>query len=333
MINLAEHITTLLSKEELVILPYLGGFLLHNHGADIYHSQHSIQPPGAHVVFNAALSNNDGVLAHHIAAKENISYKKALQALEVFAQLCKDEMQKGHSILFEQMGLLSYNANQKLHFEPLMTENHSAVHFALPSISLMPIVRQEPTIVKLQKQVPADIRQQKHIIRRVAAVAIPLLTLGLVAYQWLPLRNTHKVNMSLLPTRHAAATSMVVEDVSNKTVYHIDYFCDDESVSMLSQESMEVLSEKANSSQGINVLPQGRFHIISGVFNTEERANRWMDELTEKGFKPYLLPRYQNGRYWVSAANYSNKSEALEQLRLWQAEDAPDWWFYEKPMR
>ncbi len=321
MINIAEHITRLLTKEELVILPYLGGFLLHDYGADISQSQHSIQPPGAHVVFNASLNDNDGVLAHYIAAKEGVTYKKALQALQVFAQLCKDEMQKGHSILFEHMGVLSYNTAEKLHFEPLMTKNHSATHFALPSISLMPMVRQEPKMVKLQKQVPLAIQQQKHTIRRVAAIVIPLLVLGLIAYQWLPLRDTHKVNMSLL--------SIPKNAVSNTTaIYHIDYFCDDESVTVLAEDSEEVLSEQMSVSQEVSALPKGHFHIISGVFKTKKSADIWMNTLRKKGFQAYILPHYADGRHCVSAANFTNKKEALKQLRIWQSDGFIDWWFY-----
>ncbi len=243
-----------------------------------------------------------------------------------------DKDKRGVQTIFEHMGILSYNAVQKLHFEPLMTENYSAIHFALPSISLMPIVRQEPKMIKLEKQVPTNIKQQKHIIRRVAAVAIPLSVLGLVAYQWLPLRNTHKVNMSLLPTQ-SVATATVAKDIvaSEAEVYHIDYFCDDKSITLLS-EAEESLAE-APHSQEIDVLPQGRFHIISGVFNTQERANRWINTLKAKGFKAYLLPHYQNGRYWVSAANYKTKPEALKQLKIWQLEGTPDWWFYEKSIQ
>ncbi len=322
MIDLSGHISTLLTKEELVILPHMGGFLLHSHGANIYHSEHTIQAPGSHVVFNAALNNNDGVLAHYIAEQEGIHYKKALEALEIFAQLCKEHMQKGHSILFERMGILSYNAAQKLHFEPFTRENHSATHFALPSISLMPIVRQEPTIVKLDKEVPNDIKWNKYRLRSAAAVI--LVVLGVGVYQWLPLQNTQKANISLLPGTTIRSNNFTAKRPT-RDVYHIEYFCDDAMVT-------STANNNTTTSETIENEPLGRFHIISGVFKTEERANIWMTQLAAKGFKPYLLYNDKSSKYKVSAANYTNKKEALTQLRHWQTQDlSSDWWFYAEP--
>lgn len=326
MIDLSGHISTLLTKEELVILPHMGGFLLHSHGANIYHSEHTIQAPGSHVVFNAALNNNDGVLAHYIAEQEGIHYKKALEALETFAQLCKEHMQKGHSILFERMGILSYNAAQKLHFEPFTKENHSAAHFALPSISLMPIVRQEPTIVKLDKELPQkNTKQQKYMLRSAAAVVALLIALTIGVYQWLPLQDAQKANISLLPSTTTTSTNLTAEKPT-KDIHHIEYFCDDVMV------SIPVNNNNITTSETVEDEPLGRFHIISGVFKTEERANIWMAQLAAKGFKPYLLHNDKSSKYKVSAANYTNKKEALTQLRHWQTQDlSSDWWFYADP--
>lgn len=318
MIDIAAHITNLLGQKELVILPNIGGFLLRNHSASIHHTQHQVVPPGAHVVFNAALCDNDGVLAHRLSEQEGLDYKEALEALHRFADLCKIEMQKGHSILFEQMGVLSLNSAQKLNFMPFEDENHARSCYALPHVTAAPILRREPTMVQLDKAVPKEIKTQGRNIRRVAAIALPLLAVSLVAYQWLPLRDTYKATMSLWP--NATPNELVVEAPTVAETHDIDYFCAE--VAALS--AAKVAAEKA--------VPQGAFHVIGGVFKTEQRVQKCMQTLQDKGFEPYVAGQTGKGMYRVAVANFQNKREALQQLRQWQADTAPDWWLFERSL-
>lgn len=352
MIDIAAHISLLLSQNELVIVPNLGGFLPQAHQASIHHSEHRIYPPGTHVIFNSQLCDSDGLLAHHIADKEQIDYKKVLQALETFALLCKQEMQIGNTILFEKMGILSYNTAQKISFKPFTLTNHNEAQFALPSLSLMPIVRQERTIVKLDKQIPQDIKAQRNIIRGVAAALVPLLLFGFLAYQWLPLHNAHRVNMSIIP-QDLITEEVINQEATNSITYTTNYSADretvdkgikpepaaikineiteDTEVKVLDVKKItEPIAESTNKKETATELTLGKYHIIAGAFKTEERALLLIESLKTEGYKAYLAGKTPGGKHLVSSANFNNKLHALHQLRAWQADDKPDWWLFIK---
>ncbi|MDD4848379.1 MAG: hypothetical protein PHR53_06435, partial [Bacteroidales bacterium] len=79
--DLGKYIVELLQSHECVVLPGLGGFITRHEGATIHPGQNLCTPPTRTVLFNDQLVNNDGLLAHYIADKEQIDYDVALQSL------------------------------------------------------------------------------------------------------------------------------------------------------------------------------------------------------------------------------------------------------------
>ena len=123
--DIAAHIGQLVLEHECVIIPGLGGFLTNYHAAEINQQQHRIQPPTRKLVFNAQLNSNDGLLAHYLSQRLDISYKTSLLLLEVFANYCQRDLAEGKQIAFGDLGILDKNSHHKLEFYPNTTINYN----------------------------------------------------------------------------------------------------------------------------------------------------------------------------------------------------------------
>ena len=68
-----KDVAKLLHSNDCVIVPNFGAFVLKSKSA--YIKNNEFFPPSKYVSFNAMLKDNDGLLAKHISAEKNISYK------------------------------------------------------------------------------------------------------------------------------------------------------------------------------------------------------------------------------------------------------------------
>jgi len=79
MIDLSRYIYELLHSHECVVAPGLGGFIIRKKNAVVYVAQNLFAPPSKHLHFNAQLTHNDGLLAHHISKETGVSYEKGVR--------------------------------------------------------------------------------------------------------------------------------------------------------------------------------------------------------------------------------------------------------------
>ncbi|NOR88084.1 MAG: hypothetical protein GQ527_10775, partial [Bacteroidales bacterium] len=184
MIDIAAHIGRLVREHELVIIPGLGGFLTNFHPSAIHALSNRMEPPGRHIAFNTRLQENDGLLAHHLSKKLGLSYKDAINLAETFASFCKNELKEGHYISFEYLGVLSLNSHGKIEFSADLSINYDDSYFGLPDIIAPRIQRKkdyEP-VIQIHPQAKEKIRTHAPLIRRIAAIALPLIMLSILAF-------------------------------------------------------------------------------------------------------------------------------------------------------
>ena len=81
MNNIARHIEYLLQRNDCVVVPRLGAFIIRHTEAHYDSIKRQFMPPTATVIFNPELDHNDGMLAKSIARANSISYDEALQEL------------------------------------------------------------------------------------------------------------------------------------------------------------------------------------------------------------------------------------------------------------
>jgi len=328
MIDIAAHISKLVREHELVIIPGLGGFLTNFHASAIHALSNRIEPPGRHIAFNAQLKENDGLLANYFARKANLPYKDALNLVETFADFCKDELQKGRDISFENLGILALNNNGYIEFKPNLSINYADEYFGLPDIIAARIQRNNEykPVIQLHPEAKEKIKKNAALIRRVAAIAVPLMIIGLLVfftkdqikniYQQpaaiinLNMDSNNPVDSNTPPTSIKTSKTIEPNMETSKTV----------SNDSVLEDNDELIIEDSP------VRALGHYHIICGAFSHKELADTLMSQLKSEGFEPYIAGQNNIGLYRVSFANFTDRIKAVEQLRWFQANRNKDAW-------
>ncbi len=330
MIDIAAYIGVLVKEHELVIIPGLGGFLTQYHTSIIHPLSNRIESPGRHIAFNAKLKENDGLLANYFAKKAHISYKMALNLVETFAASCQSELEMGHRIFFENLGVLNLSKEGFIEFVPDLSKNYADEYFGLPDILISPINRETKhvPVVQLHPQAKEKIKHTATVLRRVAAIAIPFFVLG-----WLVFLTKDKMN-----TTFQQVASVVAFDVDAAEVPPV--VAEEKTVNILIEEPAEEVVEDTeiitdDSEVVMDDLPipaQGSYHLICGAFSHKELADKLVQELKSEGFESYIAGQNSIGLYRVSSSNFLDKEKAISQLQWFQAHKNNAAWLLEEEL-
>ncbi|MBN1650968.1 MAG: SPOR domain-containing protein [Bacteroidales bacterium] len=329
--DIAAHISRLVLEHECVIIPGLGAFLTNYHAAQINESQHQIKPASRSLVFNSQLNTNDGLLANHLAQRLNISYKTALQVLNVFVSYCRRDLAEGKQIAFGELGILEMNSHFKLEFHPNTTINYNEDAFGLKAIALKRIVRKPDFSLQapLQKTVVKPkttrvIKLNTQTLQKIAAVLIPIAVLiGAVFYlPYLTQQGANLQQTSVLSFLDSSQTNKSSENSKPDQIF--DNESVEESAPVLDLEAKNELDSKAAEPANTNGFivkesaieqPKGQYHIICGSFIEKERAEALVGRLRAEGFDAFVAGQSNMGTYRVSMQSFNNAQDATKQVQ------------------
>jgi len=328
MMDIAAHIGNLVRENEMVIIPGLGAFLTNSYSAKVHAISYKVTPPGSHIAFNSKIKDNDGFLAHSLVKKSSYSYKEALQVIETFADFCRNEIQNGGKISFENLGLLSMSRSGHIEFSPDLSVNYDDSYFGLPEIMAQPILRNrthEP-VITLNPEAKKKIKNSAPVIRRIAAIALPLMMLSIMA--WFikePVGNYFQQSASIINmdsnTTIPADSDVNFEEAKEENTPVVS----NEVVAENTDEKVNVVEPEMIVNEQVQEI-KGSFHIICGAFGEKRFADQLLSELESDGFEAYIAGQNKNGLYRISAANFSNREKAVEQLKWFQANKNKSAW-------
>lgn len=134
MEKLIPHIENLLIENDYVIIPGLGGFVIHQYSAKI--TSTGITPPFSALSFNARMNNNDGLLATEILRSENICYREANKQIETEVEKTKNELREGKKISIGRFGDLYLNEEQQMVFVSSKEHDFIPANFGLKTLPI-----------------------------------------------------------------------------------------------------------------------------------------------------------------------------------------------------
>ena len=147
-LSIQKHVFELLKHHDCVIITGLGGFILNHRPAYINEITNKIHPPSKNISFNKNLSNNDGLLANYVANIEDISYDEACLEIMKFSRKAKLKLDKGETILFENIGELSQNTSKNIEFTINTLFNFNTHSYGLTGFQISEIQTKETNSVK-----------------------------------------------------------------------------------------------------------------------------------------------------------------------------------------
>ena len=181
-----KHIKSLLYDHDCVIIPDFGGLITRYVSARINPVKHSFLPPSKTVAFNEKLILNDGLLISTIAYHNQISKAEAQQVVADFVRKAKTTLHQENRFILQDVGVFRYNAERRLEFEYVESDNMLEASFGLPELTVRPIRFEEPAVLRTLKKerqpVEAQVKQPfKKRLKRAYNVAAGLALFGLTA--------------------------------------------------------------------------------------------------------------------------------------------------------
>ena len=194
--QIESYIQSLLFKHNCVVIPDFGGFITEFKSVEIHPITHRFTPPVKRIAFNEQLKINDGLLATTIAREEGLSLVEALESIKKFVATVREELRNNNTYIFQEIGKLFYNVENRLEFEPDKQVNYLEDSFGFqelffkpidrkladmttPQRPVRPVVRKQITPTdQSQKKIPTDLKDEsKGAGLKMILIIIPLLLL------------------------------------------------------------------------------------------------------------------------------------------------------------
>jgi len=331
------YIGALLYQHDCVVIPGFGGFIANYAPATINPVQHTFMPPSRQIMFNASLHHNDGLLATYIAKREGIGYDRAITIIANEVVVIQEELHSGKTILFEGIGSLKANPERAIVFTPRLAYNYLEEAYGLsPFVS--PAIRRNGYQYSQDNKVNKDAIHFPVAVRRIAAIAIPLIAIGL----W-SLFNQDRIN-KFTSNYSSIFPSEIVSNFSSSLRKSIPVYVLSHSKSTLNipqplPKAEKEVPSKVTTSDNImkaevktdepvlnTVIRQtpateiktnasGHFLIISGAFKVKENADKLLNQLRAKNLDATLAGQNKKGLYLVSAASCDDAGQATLKLK------------------
>lgn len=125
--NFSHHISTLLRRNDCVIIPGLGAFVATRREAAMVGDM--LTPPSRPVTFNPALVHDDGLLAASISRRLKISFEQARERVVAESALIQRRLNAEGAVDFTRVGMLRRRPGGRLEFYP-----EAAMTLALPAV-------------------------------------------------------------------------------------------------------------------------------------------------------------------------------------------------------
>jgi nucleoid DNA-binding protein len=222
-VRIDSFISDLLYTNDCVIVPGLGGFVANSRGAFLNPAQHTFSPPLKRIAFNASLRINDGLLTHYISRTQDITYFDAINIVQRFVDDCFLKLNAGEKITIENVGVLSFDLEQHLQFEPSTNLNYLLESFGLTTIHSPAIRRNEKQtpIRKLAKQ--KNNKQESKMRWRLLELVPAAAVLALLVFNPKVIQTLNTSLGSIIPLEQASSVKIENTKANNPAAKY-EYF-------------------------------------------------------------------------------------------------------------
>ena len=285
--EISQYIKELLLLNDCVIIPEFGGFVANYKPATIENNQ--FFPPTKEIAFNNKLISNDGLLINYISETEGIDYFNAKQKLDSFVEETMLNLERNRNVYFEGVGYLHYDSRENLQFEPQPKQNLLVDSYGLQNFSYEKLYqRQMPKpAVKVEYREPVPVIFQQRKLKKLV-IAIPLL----IAMALIPMKHNNeylsKSDMGMWETLMQSTPTVPIQSPEQKLT---------ENTATVATTETELF----------------KYFIIGGSFKSEENANKYIQQLKEKGYSGKNLGVFK-GLNRVAMKGFSTMEEAQKEL-------------------
>ncbi|GAB3921827.1 SPOR domain-containing protein [Larkinella terrae] len=135
MVHVSDYLKKLLFQYDCIVIPELGGFILHYVPATFVEESGLYLPPRKKIAFNEALKLDDGLLTNYMMLHDGLTRDEAFQAIRQFVEELKVEVRQERIFTIEGLGLFSENEEGKLQFDPEIRHNFQGESYGFQPVT------------------------------------------------------------------------------------------------------------------------------------------------------------------------------------------------------
>lgn len=334
MIELAQHIETLLIDNDCVIIPGFGGFVAHHSKARWIGEENLFLPPTRTIGFNPQLKLNDGLLVQSYMNVYDTDFSDASKRVEKAVEELVNTLHKESKIEIHGVGELSLTIHNTYEFRPnedgvLTPDLYGLSSFEMQTLAHLRTAtaaeaKPEKVLVPKEKSHKNvyEIRINRSLLRNTVAVAAAIL---LFFFLSTPLENTYVAEDSYAQLISSDLFATVKGQSVATASAHKKQSSQSNKNRNLKPKAVKVekVCKPATAAQTNNAKTY--CIIIASVGSTKD-AQKMSESLKSKGF-PEASVIEKDNRIRVCVASYSNQSEAYKQLKqIRQNETYKDAW-------
>ena len=302
---LQQYIKELLYQHECVTVPNFGAFLTRTVNVLIQPETGVFSPPRKEISFNRLLKSNDGILAHYIAQKEDMSYEQALRKIEKQVIVWKQRLNTQH-LSFSGIGEMRLNPEKSISFSPYGIINFDLNGYGLLSFirkSLTPPIKKEEskTLPIMENEnnddlmfTPSENENNGSPVLRYAAIGVIAIALVGASYYF---------GQQYVADEKAKATEMAQKKIKSnvqKATFDLGTLAE---VDLSLEASPEIFEEAS--------LDQTYYSVIAGSYRSIENAEKKLASLKSEGFDAAFTEVNPEGLHRVAYGRFGSKREAL----------------------
>ncbi|MGV3561547.1 HU domain-containing protein [Larkinella arboricola] len=240
MVPVSEYLKKLLFQYDCIVVPELGGFILHYIPAMYVENTGLYMPPRKKIAFNEALRLDDGLLINYMMLHEGCSRDEVAPVIRQFVDDLRQQVRQQQIFAIEGLGLFSENEEGKLQFDPEIRHNfqgesygfqpvaarmvnHAVEEEEVKPAAVIQVPREAPIAVEAE-EVPANgveipvIQSRRQYLAWAAAVLL-ICSLGIVTVNKSSSQLVSSLNpFELLRGEEKEDVAPAVESVATETV-------------------------------------------------------------------------------------------------------------------
>ncbi|MGC6423028.1 MAG: SPOR domain-containing protein [Flavobacteriaceae bacterium] len=315
--NVAYYLRELLYQYECVSIPDFGAFVTRSFPTQIDYQKGIFHPQRRELTFNPLLKSNDGVLAHYMAQKLNMSYEGALRDIEKEVIVWKQKLQT-QALVFGNLGEMRLNAIKKIEFLPYGKINYDKQAFGLRTFTRTPLVAEpkETEPLKIFSMMEDnnenfmftpdqnDASSGGSSVLRYAVIGILGVALAGGGYYFGDqyLQSERAKNQEMAQKRIQANVEKATFELGSLSKIELN----------LTATAAEV-EEETTESEAV-ALDQTYYSIIAGTYREMANAERKLEDLKSQGYSAAFAEVNPEGLHRVAYGRYASKKEALNLL-------------------
>ena len=298
--QLSNYISNLLFDHDCVTVPGFGSFLGNYKSAQYDFKEQKFHPPSKQISFNSQIKDNDGLLAKNISKELDLPYDQAVKKIhqEVLTWTKKITTE---TIVLKNIGELYLSTEDKITFIPSNELNHLKESFGLSPIFVTELEGKKPL---QSKKLPIYSNTQKK-------------------------KRNYFTQAAIWACLIIGVSSIYINGKNDLIEQELAY---EQEFRKQTKEKVQkaVFNLGSLPSLTVNVkMKEKKYFIIAGAFRIPQNAQNLMLNLKKKGYEASRLGLNDKGLSPVAFTSFSNRNDAVTELRIIQQKENKDAWIFE----